>query len=213
MDATATIRPAQQALDARIVVYPREVADDDLPRSAIRPYPTQYVSPWKTKDGLEVLVRPIRPEDEPMMAKFHETLSDESVFLRYFHLESLSARVAHERLIRNCFIDYDREMALVVERVSPNTGEREILAVGRLAKSRTAREAEVAVLVSDRYQRHGLGTELVRRLIQIGRDEKLQKIFANLLPENLALRALADKFGFKVHDSQDLEMIVAVLSL
>ena len=71
----------------------------------------------------------------------------------------------------------------------------------------------VAVLVSDPYQRHGLGTELVRRLIQIGRDEKLQKIVANLLPENLALRALADKFGFKVHDSKDLEMIVAVLSL
>ena len=148
-----------------------------------------------------------------MMAKFHETLSDESVFLRYFHLESLSARVAHERLIRNCFIDYDREMALVVERVSPSTGEREILAVGRLTKSRAADEAELAALVSDRYQRHGLGTELVRRLIQVARDEKLTKIIARILPENLALRALADRFGFKAHDSKDLETIMAVLSL
>lgn len=200
-------------LDARIVVYPQEVVDDDLPHSAIRPYPAQYVSRWKTKDGLELLIRPIRPEDEPMMAKFHETLSDESVFLRYFHLESLSARVAHERLIRNCFIDYDREMALVVERVSPITGEREILAVGRLTKSRATGQAELAALVSDRYQRHGLGTELVRRLIQVARDEKLTKIVAHLLPENLALRALADRFGFKIHDSKDLEMIVAVLSL
>jgi acetyltransferase len=201
------------ALDARIVVYPREVVDNDLPRSAIRPYPAQYVSPWKTKDGIELLIRPIRPEDEPMMVKFHGTLSDESVFLRYFHLESLSARVAHERLIRNCFIDYDREMALVIERVSPNTGEREILAVGRLTKSRAAGEAEVAALVSDRFQRHGLGTELARRLIQIARDEKLTKIIAHLLPENLALFALADRFGFKIHDSKDLGMIVAVLSL
>ncbi len=201
------------ALDARIVVYPPEVADLDLPRSAIRPYPAQYVSPWSTKDGLELLIRPIRPEDEPMMAKFHETLSDESVFLRYFHLESLSARVAHERLVRSCFIDYDREMALVAERVSPATGEREILAVGRFTKSRAADEAELAALVSDRYQRHGLGTELVRRLIQIARDEKLTRIIARILPENLALRALADRFGFKVYDSKDLEMIAAILTL
>ena len=200
-------------LDARIVVYPREVADLDLPRSAIRPYPAQYVSPWTTKDGLELLIRPIRPEDEPMMAKFHGTLSDESVFLRYFHLESLSTRVAHERLMRNCFIDYDREMALVVERVSPDTAERQILAVGRLTKSRAADEAEVAALVSDRYQRHGLGTELMRRLIQVARDEKLKKIIARILPENLALRALADTFGFKIRDAKELDMVVAVLSL
>ena len=136
-----------------------------------------------------------------MMAKFHGTLSDESVFLRYFHLESLSTRVAHERLMRNCFIDYDREMALVVERVSPDTAERQILAVGRLTKSRAADEAEVAALVSDRYQRHGLGTELMRRLIQVARDEKLKKIIARILPENLALRALADTFGFKIRDA------------
>lgn len=201
------------ALDARIVVYPREVADQDLPSSAIRPYPAQYVSPWKTKEGLELLIRPIRPEDEPMMVKFHETLSDESVFLRYFHVESLSARVAHERLARNCFIDYDRDMALVAERVVPTTGEREILAVGRLTESRDADEAEVAVLVSDPYQRHGLGTELVRRLIQVGRDEKLRNIIAILLPENLAMRALAERFGFKIRPSKDLETVVAVLSL
>ena len=201
------------ALDARILLYPLEVVDDELPRTAIRPYPAQYVSPWKTKDGLELLIRPIRPEDEPMMAKFHETLSDQSVFLRYFHLESLSARVAHERLIRSCFIDYDREMALVAERVSPTTGEREILAVGRLTKSRAADEAELAALVSDPYQRRGLGTELVRRLIQVARDEKLTRITARILPENLALRALADRFGFEAHDSKDLETIVAVLSL
>jgi acetyltransferase len=167
----------------------------------------------KTKEGLELLIRPIRPEDEPMMVKFHETLSDESVFLRYFHVESLSARVAHERLARNCFIDYDRDMALVAERVVPTTGEREILAVGRLTESRDADEAEVAVLVSDPYQRHGLGTELVRRLIQVGRDEKLRNIIAILLPENLAMRALAERFGFKIRPSKDLETVVAVLSL
>ena len=128
------------ALDARIVLHGRDIADKNLPVSAIRPYPAQYVSRWKTNKGMEVLFRPIRPEDEPRMVKFHETLSDESIYLRYFHMENLSARVAHERLIRKCFIDYDREMALVAERVEPDAGEHEIVAVGRLTKTRMARE-------------------------------------------------------------------------
>ena len=67
------------------------------------------------KDGADVLIRPIRPEDEPLMVKFHDTLSERSVYLRYFHLMNLPQRVAHERLTRICFIDYDREMALVAE--------------------------------------------------------------------------------------------------
>jgi acetyltransferase len=201
------------ALDARIVLHGRDIADKNLPVSAIRPYPTQHVSRWKTNKGLEVLFRPIRPEDEPMMVKFHETLSDESIYLRYFHMENLSARVAHERLMRKCFIDYDQEMALVAERVEPASGQREILAVGRLTKTRMARAAEVAVLVSDRYQRHGLGTELVRRLVQVGRDQGLQEIIANILPENPGMRALAGRFGFKIRKSEDPGMVVAVLEL
>ncbi len=201
------------ALDARIVLHGRDIADKNLPVSAIRPYPSQYVSRWKTNKGMEVLFRPIRPEDESMMVKFHETLSDQSIYLRYFHMENLSARVAHERLIRKCFIDYDREMALVAERVEPDAGEHEIVAVGRLSKARTARAAEVAVLVSDHCQRHGLGTELVRRLIEVARSEGLEEIVANILPENLGMRALADRFGFKIRESDDPGTVVAVLSL
>ena len=148
-----------------------------------------------------------------MMVRFHGTLSDQTVYLRYFHMEKLSTRVAHERLIQKCFIDYGREMALVAERIAPETGRPEIIAVGRLSNSRTAKEGEVAVLVSDRYQGQGLGTELVGRLIQVGRDEKLQEIVANILPENLAMRALANHFGFKIRKSDDPCVIVAVLSL
>jgi len=147
------------------------------------------------------------------MVKFHETLSDESVHLRYFHMENLDTRVAHERLMRKCFIDYAQEMALVAERTVPETGQREILAVGRLSKSRIAKEAEVAVLVSDRYQGQGLGTELLRRLIEVARDENLQKVLAHVLLENLAMRALADRFGFKIRESDDPGMVLAVLSL
>ena len=109
------------ALDARIVLFDASVADADLPRPAIRPYPAQYVWHWKTKNGTKMLIRPIRPEDEPLMAQFHESLSEQTVYLRYFHMENLSSRVAHDRLMRKCFIDYDREMALVAE--AKNAGD------------------------------------------------------------------------------------------
>jgi acetyltransferase len=201
------------ALDARIALYGRDVAHHDLPRSAIRRYPAQYVSRWSTKNGIEILFRPIRPEDEPLMRKFHGTLSDESVYLRFFHMEKLDSRVAHDRLQRKCFIDYDQEMAIVADRLIAETGEHEILAVGRLYKSRTARDAEVAVTVSDAYQGHGLGTELLRRLIQVARDEKLSEIVANILLENSAMRALARKFNFLIRPSEDSDMVVAVLAL
>ena len=94
----------------------------------------------------------------------------------------------------------------------PETGRHEILAVGRLSKSRTAKEAEVALLVSDQYQRHKLGTQLLRRLIEVARDEKLQEIVAHVLLENLAMRAL-NHFGFRIRESDDSGMVVAVLSL
>ena len=140
------------ALDARIVLQNPETPEELLPRPAIRPYPVQYVSPWTAKNGMQVLLRPIRPEDEPAMAKFHETLSDRSVYLRFFHMEKLSSRVAHERLISKCFIDYDREMALVADWVNPASGEHEIIAVGRLTRLHGTKDAEVAVLVTDKFQ-------------------------------------------------------------
>ena len=74
------------------------------------------------KNGTEVTLRPIRPEDEPLMVKFHQTLSDRSVYMRYFHSLSLSSRVAHDRLVRICFVDYDREMAIVADRRDAKPG-------------------------------------------------------------------------------------------
>jgi acetyltransferase len=201
------------ALDARIVLQDLGVAEDQLPRSAIRPYPARYVSPWQTKSGMQVLIRPIRPEDEPAMAKFHETLSDRSVYLRFFHMEKLSSRVAHARLLRKCFIDYDREMALVAEHVNSASAEHEIMAVGRLTRTPTTREAEVAVLVADRFQNCGLGSELLGRLIQVGRDEKLKRITATILPENMTMRALAARHGFEVLKDADLTEVRITLKL
>jgi acetyltransferase len=165
------------------------------------------------KNGEEILFRPIRPDDEPLMLNFHKTFSELSDYLRYFHPENLSARVAHEPLVRKCFVDYSEEMTLVADRTVPETAQHEILAVGRLSKMPARKQAKVAVVVSDLYQRQGLGTELLRRLIQVARDEKLREIVANILPENLALRALANRFGFKVRANDDPGMLVAVLHL
>jgi acetyltransferase len=186
------------ALDARVLAHPAELGPDAWPRPAIRPYPTQYAAPWTGRDGTAVLIRPIRPEDEPLMVRFHETLSERSVALRYFHAMKLSRRVAHDRLTRICFIDYDREMALVADREDPDGGGHAILGVGRLSKQHGVNEAEFALLVADRFQGQGLGSELLRRLLQIGRDEKLARITAEILPENVAMRRLCQKFGFKL---------------
>jgi acetyltransferase len=108
----------------------------------------------------------------------------------------LDERVAHSRLSRICFIDYSREMALVAER---QVGERrEILAVGRLTKLHGMNEAEFAILVSDAWQHHGLGTELLRRLVAIGREEKLDCLSADILPDNHVMQTLAKNVGFSV---------------
>ena len=96
------------------------------------------------------------------------------MYLRYFQPLKLSQRTAHERLTRICFIDYDREMAMVVEHQTAE-GSAEIIGIGRLSKLRGRDEAELAVLVDDRFQHLGMGTELFRRLIAIAREEKVAK--------------------------------------
>ena len=201
------------ALDARIVLHDRGVPDDQLPRPAIRPYPSRYVSQTTLKDGTPVTIRPIRPEDEPLMVRFHQTLSERSVYLRYFHPIKLDQRITHERLIRICFIDYDREMALVVERKEPASGEQEIVAVGRLSKRRGTGEAEFALLISDLVQGQGLGTALLSRLVQIGRDEGVRHITAEILPDNRGMRRVAEKLGFRLRFSLEDGVVKAALTL
>ena len=201
------------ALDARVVLQAPEVTDAELPKLAIRPYPQQYVELWDLPDGTQVTLRPIRPEDEPLMVKLHTTLSERTVYYRWLHMMGLSQRIAHERLVGICFIDYDREMALVVDYQHPQTGEHEILGVGRLIKLRDSNEAEFAVLVSDTYQRKGLGTTLLQRLIQVGRDEHIQKITGDILPENLGMQSVCKKLGFRLQYSYDDQVMKAEIDL
>ena len=187
------------ALDARIVLHPPEIADAQLPGLAIRPYPLQYVADWTAPDGSRFLIRPIRPEDEPLLVRFHEQLTTDTVYSRYFEHLGLSARTAHERLTRVCFNDYDREIALVAEEPDDAGGKR-IVAVGRLSKEHALPEAEFSLLVGDPWQGKGLGSELLRRLVQIGRDEGLEMIWADMLVSNNGMRQTARSVGFTLHD-------------
>ncbi|HJT01934.1 MAG TPA: bifunctional acetate--CoA ligase family protein/GNAT family N-acetyltransferase [Terriglobales bacterium] len=201
------------ALDARVVLHGPEVKKEELPRPAIRPYPLRYVIPWRLKNGAEVVIRPVRPEDEPALVRFHAELSERSVYLRYFQPMKLSTRTAHERLTRICFLDYDREMALVAELRDGRGGQPEIIAVARLSKLHGVNEAEAAIVVSDHYQHQGLGTELYRRLAQIARDEKIARIVSTMLGENREMRAICQKLGFRIHADMEEQTVKAELAV
>jgi acetyltransferase len=200
------------ALDARVVLHD-PAKQKDVPKPAIRPYPIQYVSKWTMKDGREVTIRPIRPEDEPVMAEFHRTLSDRTVYLRYFACLSLSTRIAHERLLRICFGDYDRAMVLVAEYHYPHSGTSRIVGVVRLNKMRPRNEAEVAVLVSDAYQNLGLGYQLLSRIVGVARDEKLSRVSSEMMHDNLGMQILSKRLGFRLHRYDSGGSVAAVLEL
>ncbi len=197
------------ALDARILLHDAATKESALPKPAICPYPSQYRFAWKIKgDGKEqaVTIRPIRPEDEPLMAQFHKMLSERSVGLRFFQPLKLDQRIAHERLLRRCFTDYEREIALVAEK------KGEILGVARMTKIPGTQDAEFAILVADTYQRKGLGTEMMHRLLEVGRREGVRRIVADVLPENTDMQRICAKLGFCITHAQS-GWVKAVMTL
>ncbi len=200
-------------LDARVLLHPPDQPEESLPRLAIRPYPYQYITHWQLKDGSPVIIRPIQAEDEPLVAKFHQDLSDESVYSRFFRYMPLSRRIAHERLSRICFVDYDQEMALVAEYKNPETDEFELLGIGRLIKLLGANDVEFAVLVSDKWQGHGIGYKLMQLLIDVGHEEGYNHIVGTILPENYGMQHICRKLGFIVERSPEDNVMEAVLPL
>jgi len=199
------------ALDARIVLHGPELSENQLPRLAIRPYPEQYVTQWKLRDGTPLTIRPIRPEDEPLMVKFHGTLSEESVHFRYFGIIKLEQRVVHERLTRICFNDYDREIAMVATCQAPK--EEEIIGVGRLIKVHGVNEAEFAIVISDQQQGQGLGIYLLKLLVEIGRKEGVERIIGHILPDNYRMQRACKKLGFTVSYDNFMDDMKAEITL
>lgn len=200
------------ALDARVVIYDKGTTPDQLPEPAVHPYPIQYIGKWRMRDGKEVGIRPIRPEDEPLIVNFHQKLSERTVYMRYFAPLGLSQRTTHERLTRICFIDYDREMALVAER-SDASGAPEILAVSRMSKLHGTEDVELSVVVIDEAQHLGLGTELVRRSIDIARKQGRRRVIALMQPENEEMQAICRSLGFRTSKLQQRNLVRAELQL
>lgn len=198
------------ALDARVVLHSDDT--EERPKTAIRPYPTQYINHWQLKDKTPVTIRPIRPEDEPLIRAFHSTLSEESVYLRYAHLIKYSHRIAHTRLTRICFVDYDREIALVAD-YEDEQGNHQILGVARLSQIKGTNSAEFGMLISDQYQHQGLGTEFLRQLLHIGKQEQLEAIIAYILPENRPMQRICQRLGFEVRKDPEEGMMIAEIVL
>jgi acetyltransferase len=179
------------ALDARIVIDKSYVAagQSRYPHLVIAPYLTNYIMPWQLSDGTKILLRPIRPEDEPAEREMLSTLSEETIRTRFF---SSIKDITHDWLILLCNVDYDRHIAIVAE----TPGEKKIIGVARLLMNTDLTSGEVAVIVHDRFQRKGLGTKFVEVLIGIARERGLESVRAQFLVDNQNIRKVFRRLGF-----------------
>ena len=197
------------AADVRILLDPAAPKDSSpYPHLVIMPYPTKYVVPYKLEDGTDVLLRPIRPEDEGIEAEFINGLSEESSRLRFF---SIVKNLPHGDLVRFCNIDYDREMAIVAE-VKQGGRSREI-GVGRLIAELDRKRGEFAVVIADQYQGKGLGRKLLDMLIDIAVDKHLESIYGVVLKDNRTMLSLCKEMGFTLTPEEDLMRAELALAL
>ena len=201
------------ALDARVLLHDPETREADLPRPAIRPYPYAYERTWKSKDGTGLRIRPLRPEDEPRVSLFHQTLSERTVYLRYLKEMKLSSRIAADRLRRVCFNDYDREIALVAESSDPGPGDAPIVGIGRLTKLRWTNEARVGLVVTDLFQGQGLGSEMLRAMVDIARAEGIVRIVLDVSRENKPILRMLERLGFQFTEKAGEPLVHAELPL
>jgi acetyltransferase len=195
------------ALDARIIIDVNVIEElNPYSHLIILPYPTKYVTLWKLKDGTEVTLRPIRPEDEYLELEFIKSLSREAVRFRFFRVIK---ELSHSDLVRFCNIDYDKEIAIIAE-LRENERKREIGAA-RLILEPNGKRGEFAVVVADEYQRKGLGTKLVDMIIGIAEEKNLESIYGIIMPENEAVIQLCRKMGFTI--SRENDEVIASLNL
>jgi acetyltransferase len=181
------------ALDARIIIDKNYEATgrSPYPHLIITPYPTKYTTPWQLSDGTKVLLRAIRPEDEPAEHEMLSSLSQETLRTRFF---SAIKEMSHEWLILFVNIDYDRHMAIVAE--MQENGKKTMIGVARLIMNQDLTSGEVAVLVQDRFQGRRLGSKLIEMLIGIARERCLENIRADVLTENESMLNVFRRLGF-----------------
>ena len=198
------------ALDARIVLHPPATPESALPQPAIRPYPAQYIQMVESKDRKPFTLRPIRPEDEVLMVEFHRRLSERTVQLRYMGTLGFDARTMHDRLLRRCVNDYDREIALVLEYMDTETRKLTIAGVGRISRKPATDSADISMLIADAWQNRGLGTRLLEAMLNIACQEKIAALKAEILSGNFAMQKLVAKFGFQLSPPAEGTTVTAI---
>jgi acetyltransferase len=187
-------------LDARIVLDKEKVCKkfEAHEHMVISPYPKKYETLWLLKNGQEVLLRPIKPEDEPMWLEWFQSLSEESIRYRFFQMLK---DTPHEVRVRYCNVDYDREVALVAEIVE--NGKRKILGVSRVSIEPDGKHGEMAFIVSDYWQGLGLGTKLVDYSLDIAKEKGIESVYAIMLQDNYRAISLTKKMGFTIEYLSD----------
>jgi acetyltransferase len=179
------------AVDARVVLEPSQKrAPLHL---VISPYPDEFEEHVTTGPGIDIFIRPIRPEDAPLLVELFESLSPRSVYMRFF---TPMKRLPSSMVARFTQIDYDREIALVA--ISNAGGGEKILGVARVISSTNLKQSEFAVAVGDRWQGQGIGAELLKRCLQIARQRQIEKVYGVVLAENRQMLSLGQKLGFKI---------------
>jgi len=192
------------ALDARVIVDQEMVSRTVRPYShlAIRPYPEEYVTERQLKDGTPVILRPIKPEDEPMWHDLLASCSAESLRSRFSYLFK---QTTHEMATRYCFNDYDREIGIVAE--VEEDGQRKLIGVGRLVADMNHESAEYAVIVVDRWHGHGLGSLLTGYSVEVAASWGVKKIVAETSKQNSRMLATFRGHGFEESDRFDEDVV------
>ena len=197
------------ALDARIVLD-QEALGKKIPEFShllLHPYPEKYVKKSKLNDGTQIILRHIKPEDEPLWLGLLSSCPKESIYSRFrynFHFDS------HEVATQFCYIDYAREIAIVAE--VEDKGERKLIGVGRLISDPDLTSVEYAILITDAYQKRELGTILTTYCEDIAKKWKMKKIFAETTKDNKAMVSVFKKLGFEVtYNSDNTVSVLKVL--
>ncbi|HBI22951.1 MAG TPA: acetyl-CoA synthetase [Nitrospiraceae bacterium] len=182
------------ALDARIALE-MDTSRYTIPYQhlVITPYPTRYVLPWRLSDGTDVILRPIRPEDEPLEHEMLQTLSEDTLRGRFFQILK---KISHEMLVRFCNIDYDREMAIIAE--FKESEKKRIIGIGRLIIEPDFKKSEFAVIVHDEFQGKGMGYKLVDMLIGIAQEKGLGEVYGTVLTDNVRMLRVCEGLGFRI---------------
>lgn len=188
------------ALDARVVIDRERVFEKLEPHRhlVISPYPTKYETTWRMRDGRMVILRPIKPEDEPLWLEMFQNFSEQSIRYRFFQIIK---DTPHETRVRYCNIDYDREIGIVAE--LNEDGRRRILGVVRLITEPDGKTGEIAFIVADPWQGLGLGSKMVDFMIEICKDKRLETVYGVMLPDNYQAIQLMKKMGFTIQYLED----------